>query len=83
MPDALVDQTSWSLTWTLSEVDGLEYVTIATESGVLKVDSAAAPTTMDVRGLATIRTNADGEAEWEIGSGPAARRGAIPWWQPR
>jgi hypothetical protein len=73
------DASTWMLGWVLGEiVDGV-YVPIAGERNVASTRDARPPASFDVDGLARVRLNADGEAEWQILGGPNPRSEVIPW----
>ena len=71
--------TTWGLAWHLYEVSGSELTSIAHESPLatspMRPPAAARN---DVRQLVTLRTNANGHAEWAILEGPHARSEGIP-----
>jgi hypothetical protein len=83
LPDAPGRPSSWSLGWSLSEVVGGQYVPITGERSLVTVMGAQPPVTVDEAGLALVRVNANGEAEWVIAGSTNPRSGIVPWKDPR
>jgi len=77
-PDTTVNPSSWTLIWSLSEVDGEEWIVITGESGLAVVDGPTPPASYDVAALVRLRVNASGEAEFAIAGGSSPRTEVIP-----
>ena len=78
MPDTSAGLSSWTLGWVLSEVVGDSWIHVASEN--LQIwQGATRPDSKDISGFVRMRVNANGEAEYEIVAGPAARTAVIPW----
>jgi hypothetical protein len=78
VPDNPASPASWTLTWGVVEIVGVELVHGAVERNVLMVAGAQRPTTTDVASLVRVYVNSSGEAEWTVTSGPNARSGILP-----
>jgi hypothetical protein len=77
-PDSPVNPSSWTLSWSLSEVVGDQWIVITGESRLAVVDGPTTPASYDVAGLVRLRVNASGEAEFWIGGGSSPRVEVIP-----
>jgi hypothetical protein len=78
-PDAAGNPSSWTLGWWLGEVVGSQWFGFAGEENLLAVRGATPPDLPDATSLVVLRTNARGEAEYSILSGPSPRSEVIPW----
>lgn len=78
MPNTTVNPSSWTLSWTLSEVVADQwFIPIAHEKSLAAVTAATRPATYDVSTLVRLRVNERGEAEFAIAGGTAARTEVI------
>jgi hypothetical protein len=79
LPDALANPSSWSLSWTLSEVvDGI-WIAETDEEHLAVVSGSTPPSAYDVARLVRLQVNARGEAEFAITGGTSPRTEVIPW----
>jgi hypothetical protein len=77
------DGAAWTLWWSLSEVVGPDLISITSNKDLVTITALQAPMPFDVDSAAGVRVNANGEAEWFIGSGPDPRSGVVPFRGPR
>lgn len=77
-PDTNVNPSSWTLTWSLSEVVGDQWIVITGESKLAVAGGPTPPASYDVGDLVRLRVNASGEAEFSIGGGSSPRTEVIP-----
>ena len=78
-PEPALEPSSWTLSWTLSEVVGDGWIVITGERDLLVAQSLPSPTTGDVANLVRLRVNANGEAEFSIAAGATPRTEVIRW----
>ena len=79
LPENPANPSSWTQIWVLSEIVGDRWIQIAAETSKGEVKGPARPVSYDVSRWVRLRVNANGEAEYEIGAGPASRTVAVPW----
>jgi hypothetical protein len=82
-PDVPDKPSTWTLWWMLGEVVGGESLLVTTDRNMVTVIGTQPPATFDLAGVVRVRVNGDGEAEWQILSGPNPRSGIIPRREPR
>ena len=68
----------WMLGWIVGEIVDGAYVPIFSERNVAATTDARPPASIDLNGVARMRVNAQGEAEWQILGGPNPRSGVVP-----
>ncbi len=78
-PEPALNPSSWTLTWTLSEVVGGQWVVITGEKSLLGSQGLTPPTLGEVADLVRLRVNANGEAEFSIPAGASPRTEIIRW----
>jgi hypothetical protein len=77
-PDTTVNPSSWTLSWSLSEVVGEEWIAITGDNWLAVVSGHTRPASYDVADLVRVRVNASGEAELTISGGSSPRTEVIP-----
>jgi hypothetical protein len=77
-PDTTGNPSSWTLSWSLSEVVGDQWIVITGESKLAVVAGPTPPASYDAAGLVQLRVNASGEAEFSIGGVSSPRTEVIP-----
>ena len=77
-PDTAVNPSSWTLSWSLSEVVGDQWIVITGEDKLAVVDGPTRPASYDLANLIRLRVNASGEAEFAIAGGSSPRTEVIP-----
>jgi len=70
--------STWMLGWILGEVVDGSYVPILGERDVASSTAIRPPMTVNLKGVAGVHLNAQGEAEWQVLGGPNPRSGVIP-----
>jgi hypothetical protein len=78
-PDREVNPSSWTLSWTLSEVVNDQWIGMMGEEALLVVKGATPPPSDDFASLVQLRVNTDGEAELAIVGGSSPSRQVIAW----
>ena len=82
-PDDPVRPSSWTLSWTVTEVVGTQFVHVTAERNVATAAGPKPPDLSSLGMLMRVHVGATGEPEWIIGNGPNARRGIVPRREPR
>jgi hypothetical protein len=78
-PDSTVKPTSWTLSWTLSEVVGDRWIVITHADGLATVNGPTRPDSHEAGLLVRLRASTGGEAELRIVGGTSPRTEVIPW----
>jgi hypothetical protein len=78
LPDAIANPSSWTLSWTLSEVVDEVWIAITDEKNLAVVTGAAPPSSYDLGRLVLLQVNDRGEAEFTITGGTSPRTEVIP-----
>jgi hypothetical protein len=78
VPDRAANPSSWTLVWWLGEVAGEIWIGHAGELNLAVVNGATPPASGDLANLVRLQVNANGEAQYTIVGGPAARTEVIP-----
>ena len=79
VPDPIAHPSSWTLTWTLSEVVDEGWIATTGEKNLAVVSGAAPPSSYDVGRLVRLQVNDRGEAAFTITGGTSPRTEVIPW----
>jgi len=77
-PEPGPSPSSWTLTWTLSEVIAGQWMVITGERNLV-IAQGSTPPSNDMAKLVRLRVNANGEAEFTVLAGPSPRTETIPW----
>ena len=77
-PDTTLNPSSWTLSWTLSEVVGDQWIPITHQKSVAVVNGVRPPASFDLAHVIQVRVGASGEAEFSIRTEAGTRTEIIP-----